>query len=323
MRFVEARNPRVGGAVGAPIRLSTRGLSVEGGLISPIVPFIGVHIPLKLRGGRFKAPIGLEGFTSGANTTFLERGLTSIFFPTRNSGLLLHGDTPLLPFDIRWAVGLVQEESELDVNLGSKVSVTSRFATAFRPGNTGVLIHAGVNYLHRVAEDSVFYLERPESHIAPQFVDTGDIQATSADSTILEGAMVKGPLSFQMEYATAKVNATDQASRRFHAFYTMVSYFLTGETRPYIGSEGRFGRVRPLREFRDGGGGFGALEVAFRYSAADLNDKQIRGGVLRDMTAAVNWYLTPNYRAMFNVVRADLHGASAVGIVQLRFQVAF
>ncbi len=32
MRFVETRNPRVGGAVGAPIRLSTRGLSVEGGL---------------------------------------------------------------------------------------------------------------------------------------------------------------------------------------------------------------------------------------------------------------------------------------------------
>jgi len=213
-----------------------------------------VHIPLKLRGGRFKAPIGLEGFTSGANTTFLERGLTSIFFPTRNSGLLLHGDTPLLPFDIRWAVGLVQEESELDVSLGSKASVTSRFAMAFRPGNTGVLIHAGVNYLHRVAEDSVFYLERPESHIAPQFVDTGDISANSADSMILEGAMVKGPLSFQMEYATAKVNATDQASPRFHAFYTMVSYFLTGETRPYIGSEGRFGPVRPLREFRDGGG---------------------------------------------------------------------
>ena len=70
MRFVEARNPRVGGAVGAPIRLSTRGLSVEGGLISSIVraDLIGGVLDLRVRRGKTggaESPLAVRGHQSG------------------------------------------------------------------------------------------------------------------------------------------------------------------------------------------------------------------------------------------------------------------
>jgi phosphate-selective porin OprO/OprP len=79
---------------------------------------------------------------------------------------------------------------------------------------------------------------------------------------------------------------------------------LTGESRPYKVQDGAFGRIYPKREFRDGSGGMGAFQIAFRFSQVDLDDKEINGGRLNDLTAGFNWYATHNYRVMFNVIRA-------------------
>ena len=274
-----------------------------------------------MRGGRFRAPISLEGTTSAMNTTFMERGLISAFLPSRNTGTVIHGDADRARQSIRWAIALIQPENEWDIGSTDNLSVSARFAYAFRPRREDTLWHAGFDYFRRDVDETVEYLARPESHLSTQFVDTGAFSAETASAGVFEGAIVRGPLSFQGEYAQVYVDRTEgYYNPRFKGFYIFGSYFITGETRPYDNNNATFGRIHPIKELFGGARGVGALEVAIRYSRLDLNDRDIQGGDLRDLTFAFNWYPTRLSRVMFNLIRAKLEDVDPVWIGQVRLQ---
>ena len=110
---------------------------------------------------------------------------------------------------------------------------------------------------------------------------------------------------------------------RFYGFYAQASYMLTGETRPYRAEYGTFARPRPAREFRDGHGGKGAMELAFRFSRIDLDDEGVSGGRLNDLSVGFNWYPVHRTRVMLNYILANRSDAEPVSIFQGRLQVAF
>ncbi len=70
-------------------------------------------------------------------------------------------------------------------------------------------------------------------------------------------------------------------------------------------------------------GGIGAVEVAFRFSRIDLNNRQVNGGVMDDLTAAFNSYASPNARVSTNVIRSKLDASDPVWILQARLQWAY
>ena len=80
--------------------------------------------------------------------------------------------------------------------------------------------------------------------------------------------------------------------------------------------------MRPKHNFAPGEGP-GAWEMAFRYSTLDLTDSAIRGGRLSNVTAAVNWYLNPVARVMFNYVLGDLHEVGDTHALVTRLQLNF
>ena len=168
------------------------------------------------------------------------------------------------------------------------------------------------------------------------------LSTNSIDLINPEIAFVWGPFSLQGEYMWAFTNARRDAiwrdgaevggynlflkrgSPTFHGGYVFASYFLTGENRNYDLEDASFGRIKPKRNF-DLKGGPGAWEVAFRYSYLNLNagvssDPNwydgtsffsaprigVRGGIENNLTAALNWYPTPNTRWMFNYIYADI-----------------
>lgn len=140
--------------------------------------------------------------------------------------------------------------------------------------------------------------------------------------------MVYGPASLQAEYVRSELDVQYMGERHFDSYYVSGSWFLTGESRPYQAAEGAPTRLRPKHPFslRDETKGWGAWEVALRYSALDLNDGPVRGGEMDDWTFALNWYLNANTRIMLNYIMAhpenDLNDGD-VEILQTRFQVDF
>jgi phosphate-selective porin OprO/OprP len=276
--------------------------------------------------GHFKEPFGLEQLTSSNWDTFMERGLPSAFDPARNTGVGVY----LLSDDQRvtFSTGGFRETSSSGNGFGSDspYDVTSRLTGLPWYENSGRrLLHIGLSYSHQFRDDDPLQVEqRPEAHLSPvQYVDTGDFDADDVNLINPELALVVGPFSVQGEYKHSFVQLPDGSNPQFQGFYAYASYFLTGESRPYKPAEAVFDRVKPAHNFLSDGGGWGAWEVAARYSYLDLNDESIDGGRLGDVTAGVNWYLNPDVRVTVNYVFADLHDVGNTNIVETRFQLAF
>jgi phosphate-selective porin OprO/OprP len=274
---------------------------------------------IALRSGRFGTTFGLENDGSSNDTLFMEQGFTLAFVPPQETGVLLHNESQRRRWDFSFSSGA----SEVECLICNILGIAGRYSMGFDFGRKDRLLHFGVNASRRWTDDAVSYRQRPESHIAPVFVDTGPILAESVDTGLLEGAYLHGPYSLQGEYVVAGVKQPDVSRSVFYAFYVSGSYALTGEMRQYRHSLGTIRRIRPKREFRDGSGGLGAFEVALRFSRIDLNDRDITGGTLNDLTFAFNWYPTYPTRVSFNVIRSKRETWNSVWIFQARLQLAY
>jgi len=277
-----------------------------------------------VRVGHFKEPLGLEQLTGDNYTTFMERSLGDdpALVPGRNMGVMAFGWTKAEY--ATWAIGAFVDQTPeappLYSNDHTATAVTMRgtYLPWYDECTEGRgLIHTGVGYSYRDAwNDTTRFRARPEAHLAPYVVDTGAISTDNYNLCNAEGALVYGPLSLQAEVFTTWLDRPGVLEDpRFYGYYVFVSYFLTGEHRPYRRSEGRFDRVKPRGNFlgiRPGDGdsqsGRGAWELAYRYSNLDLTDTGagLGAGYAADHTFGVNWYLTPNARLMWNYVHTDV-----------------
>jgi len=295
------------------------------------IPGIG-----NLKVGHFKEPFGLEQLTSSKYITFMERSLPDVFTPERNTGAMIYNTA----FDERllWALGVFRNTDDYGDRVeDGAYAVTGRLAGTPWKSENG-LLHLGAAASWREPDaDASRFRQRPEAHLSEfRYVDTGVFGVEEEFRWGLEAAMVYGPFSVQGEYMAANMDTTALGDRDFDGWYAMASWFLTGESRPYKASEGAFDRVKPKHNFNPWAedGGWGAWELALRYSTLDLNDGPIWGGEEDNITAAINWYLNPNTRVMFNYVHGEIdypngrvffdpETSGDVDIFQTRFQIDF
>jgi phosphate-selective porin OprO/OprP len=199
----------------------------------------------------------------------------------------------------------------------------------------GVVINPFADQMHVVR-----FRARPELRDAagPQgfttrFVDTGNILADNVHTFGAELMAVNGPLTIMSEATLAEVEnartpatvaAVDRGNPVFWGFYGTVAYCLTGESRGYDRRFGRAGTIRPFEPFFLTKGeddclhsGWGAWEIAYRFSYVDLNDNGIFGGELTSHTVGINWWLTQNVRLQANYINTyrDVTGTTRDGTV--------
>ena len=294
--------------------------------------------------GHFKEPFSLEELTSSKYITFMERSLPNAFSQGRNLGVRFNRS--FMDKRATAAFGFFRDGNPADAPFGPDgiYNATTRFTFLPWYQEKGrQLLHAGFSYSHAfhnlTREDgevvkSDRFRQRPEAHLGPRLVETPKFAAEEIDYINPEVALVYGPASLQFEWMSALVNRENGDDLHYNGFYGFASYFLTGEHRPYKTSSGAFDRVKPKNDF-DGKGGWGALEFAARYSVIDLNDEDVNGGEMQNVTVGFNWYLNSNVRLMFNYVRAmldedDCYYKGSMGshcgdadIIQGRFQVDF
>jgi phosphate-selective porin OprO/OprP len=103
----------------------------------------------------------------------------------------------------------------------------------------------------------------------------------------------------------------------FDGFYAQAGWFITGESRRYNMATGSFQMPRPFVPVSWEPFGYGAWEIAFRYSRTDLDSRRghegflaspnaVRGGLQQVYTAGLNWYLNANFRMSFNYYYVDV-----------------
>jgi phosphate-selective porin OprO and OprP len=303
-----------------------------------------------VRVGHYKECFGLEDLTSDNYTTFMERSLDDegTFCPGRNNGIMAYNWTENQR--ATWAIGTFTNQTGFDqpptfvfdqwgLDLPMRVTCLPWYDEA--SGGRG-LLHTGLGYVYRSAPNKTMtFATRPESGFAPSVVNMtlnglNDVQVIGT-----EAAIVYGPLSLQSEFFASNADFQNGTSNRFYGTYAFVSYFLTGENRPYNRKMGVFDRVRPYENFfhvrtcdDNVVTGRGAWEVAYRFSYIDMLDGlTVKGaGLATDHTFGVNWYLNPYTKVMFNYVHSiDTYNAAAnnritggnLDILEARFAIDF
>ena len=172
--------------------------------------------------------------------------------------------------------------------------VVGRFAWLPRL-NEETVLHIGMGVRYGVPKDHMLRdRSRPESNVAPYFVDTGKFEAKDTRMLGPEIYYRPGSLLIGSEYFLQKVNAPASGDPFFHGGDVSVSWLATGETRSYNTQGGYFNQVSPARPVF--GGGPGAWELVGRFSYIDLDSASIKGGKFWRLTPMVNWYLSDNVR---------------------------
>jgi phosphate-selective porin OprO/OprP len=262
--------------------------------------------------------------TSSRRMTFLERGLPNAFAPGTDFGLAVrtHG--------ANWsgAAGVFAGDLTSDVDQGQGVSGRIVLSPSF---DSAGQFHLGgsISLRNTTSDDNVKIFQRPEVGLADfKYVDTGRIFGVDRLSRLgLEGAYIQGPYSVQGEFIHTWIGRQDGFSDvKFNGLYVFGSWFVTGETRPYIHEIGNFGPIQARHEY-------GAVELAARYSRIDLTSNDIRGGIEQNATLGANWYIRPQVRLMANyvLVFADdeangdgtLIGGDHPQMFQVRLQISF
>jgi phosphate-selective porin OprO and OprP len=296
------------------------------------VPFLGT-----VRAGQWKQPFSLEVVSSFRYTTFMERSLLFVPFAAfRRPGVGFYNNSEDL--SMTWAASVFRSGPD---NFGDSISTDGGWGTAERVTFLPYWENEGEDYLHVGAahffnnppNDRVVFRTIPEMFIGqnvnvaggtsgipaptgaidgtPFFASTGTLIVNHYNVVGAELLWVRGPLSVQSE---AQVNFVDQLAGNpgatLEGVYAQVGYFLTGEHRPYNRKAGAIDRVIPKSNMRfcwneDCSPGWGAWEIAGRYSYLDLQDENINGGTITDYTVGLNWYWNPNTKLVFNWVRSQ------------------
>lgn len=289
--------------------------------------------------GNQKRPLGLDHLNSSRFNVFVERPLVVETFNSdaRRPGICMYGHTN--DESVIWAYGTYLLENVATdgryVGDSRQMSINGRLAGSpwydestdgrgyFHWGIAGMVAKPDGNADSAVdghSNESRFDT-RSESRSQSRWYDTGAIAGAEWFQTIaLESILNVGPTQIVGEYQHTFLQRSSGGDVQFNGAYAYWSYFLTGEHIPYNRTTGTLDRVMPYENFflvdRHSGGhgtGWGAWNVAARYSYLDLSDNDILGGVGHAGTAALNWHWNAYAKVQFDLTYGQISDHAAVG----------
>jgi phosphate-selective porin OprO/OprP len=294
--------------------------------------------PFTFQIGAFSPPANMDDGTSPEDLPFLERASASELSRSLAGadgrigvGTKANGDRWMSSFTL--TTRTVNDAEVFDTQFGAVARAGGLVATG-----AGYNVHVGASgsYVFSPADlgssaapprHAIRFRDRPEIRVdGTRLIDTGAIDAAHASAFGLEfGANWK---SFYLQgehfwFDIERRGSSTQADPDFTGYYLQGSWIFTGENRRYNPVTGSFQNPRPKQVFaRDGG--FGAWELAARFSNMNLNFQEgldgtaagansVRGGDQNVTTLGVNWYLNPNFKVMLNYLLIDVERLNPAG----------
>ncbi|HSR54228.1 MAG TPA: porin [Acidobacteriota bacterium] len=288
------------------------------------------RIPLlgRLRFGKIKEPFGVERVTSDNNTLFVDRFLgASAFFPTRNLGAKL--DNVAWAERLFWSLGIFRDASGFDVGRGP-LNYSGRLSIVAWEKGERRMLQAGLSLSRRNPPFSEVRIQRrPNSRFGIQTLDSGLFPASSArfvspqvsllwDRLSVHGTWVRAAYQRLEPQAASPSGAKD---RVFESGVIQLSYALSSGFRPFDRRNAVFRRMRGFKALHKGG--VGGWEIGARLAVLDLQDDDIRGGRVSNVTLGINWYPTRFSRVMINYLRSDFDVAEREHRLLGRLQLSF
>lgn len=324
--------------------------------------------PWAFRVGAFPPPANIEDGTGSGDTIFLERNSPSNLQRGLAGGdgrdaltILYAGDH--LFGALSYTGGKVQDAAVFD----EQQAVLTRFAYLFELGReTRLLVGANGTHIIKLPDavangtanlvttpgatalNSITLSDPPELTVDSngiKLANTGSLPAKHVTQWGLETAGTFGPLYAQAgyygfgvdrakvaykTYTSASTSATtivQPSNNSFSGWYVQAAWTLTGEVRAYNAANGAFTPPKPTTSV--GHGGWGAWELAARFSDLNLNShpldtaalitnwtgaatqtytfyNTVRGGEQRIATAGLNWYASNSIRFAFDYQWIDV-----------------
>lgn len=283
-------------------------------------------IKLSVVGGHFKEPFSLEELTSSKYIFFMERSMaTNAFAPSRNNGIYARS-TNLLKGRMYAAIGIFKTVNNQGAATGDgDYSLTLRVAgLALHNKDNHTILHVAFGFTYR-GDDAVQYRARPNTGSGDRLVDTGTLAVDDSSIFNFEIAFIWRGLSASAEIFFTDTDVIGQPKSNFTGGYITVGYWITGEQQGW--KNFAFARTKPNKNLYDGGGGYGAVWVGYRFDVIDLNDGSVTGGKEANHSFGVTWQWNPNTRMLFNYIYADVdsgpEGPGQLSIFEMRWQFDF
>lgn len=300
----------------------------------------------RVRGGKFKPPVGLERLQSATDLHFVERAFPTALVPNRDLGIQLSGD--IAGGGANWAVGYfngVVDGGSSDIDVEDSKDLAARvFFTPFAKG-TGPLKGLGFGVAATQGEQSgtvtapglagirtpgqqTFFSYRTDGTPAGTVIADGDRTRLSPQAYLYIGRF--GLLSEYVQSSQELRRGTELEELENEAWQVTGSFVVGG-------GEPSFRGVNPKRPFDLEANAWGALEIVARISRIEIDDAAFplfanpasAASAAESIGAGVNWWLNRNIKVMLDYERTEFEGGAATGdredenVLFSRFQVSF
>lgn len=292
---------------------------------------------LKIRGGKFKVPVGLERLQSGGNLFSIERGLPTNLVPNRDIGFQLFGD--FIDGSISYAVGFLNGTPDngpgglnaFDGDNTDGKDVYGRiFALPFKKSSIAPLQKLGLGVAgtfgsqdgtasapnlpsYKTIGQNTFF-----SYLAGTATTPAVVSANDRYRIAPQAYFYYGPFGIFGEYVRSStgvsLSGTNNTTLTHQAWQVAAEGFLTGE-------ENNWNGVNVKRPIHPKKGQWGAVSVGARYNEQRNDPRSFPLYASASSSAqrarawglVTNWHLTNNYKFSLSYDQTHFKGGAAAG----------
>ena len=273
----------------------------------------------RIRAGKGKAPFGLERLHSASNLLFFNRALPTALAPNRALGIQVLGD--ISGGVVSYLAGVMNGvpdggSADLDTNDGKDLSGRlivrpfNKISTSPLKG-LSLAISGSTGGQTGAAALPVFRTQSLEQQYFSYNGASADGVRTRYSPQVSYYYKTFGAFAEYVHTRMPIVKGSVREDIAHEAWQVAGSIVLTGEAATDAGAG-----VRPRANFDFGNGHLGAFQVAVRYHTLKIDDRAFTlnlatAGSSRKAqawTAGLNWYLTPNFKYVFNYERTVFDG---------------